>query len=317
MNIYHFLKRPIDKTRKAVRYALVAIVLFFLTVSSACFGQELNCIVSINATQIQTSDRGIFKDMKTSIEQFMNGRKWTNDTYKNHEKINCSLLLTITKMPSIGSFTASVQVQSARPVYNTNYSTLVLNFADRDWEFEYIESLPLEYNDNTYTSNLTSMLAFYAYVILGFDYDTFSELGGTPYFQKALAVVNNAQQSNRPGWQQLGSNRNRYWLIENINNPQMQDLRKAIYSYHRLGLDVYDKNPDQSRQTILQGLKDIKKVRDINPNAILLISFMDAKSKEIANIFSEGNIQVRREAYDLITTIDPTNNNLYSKIIEN
>ncbi len=279
--------------------------------------QELNCTVTINATQVQTSDRGIFKDMKIAFEQFMNGRKWTNDPYKNYEKINCNVLITITKMPAIGSFSATVQVQSARPIYNTNYSTLVLNFADRDWEFEYIESLPLEYNDNTYTVNLTSMLAFYAYVIIGMDYDSFSELGGTPFFQKALMVVNNAQQANRPGWQQLGSNRNRYWLIENLNNPQLQEIRKGMYTYHRLGLDTFSKDADQSRTVILGCLKDIKKTRDINPNSILIVSFMDAKSKELANVFSEGNIQVRREAFDVITTIDPTNNSLYEKILRN
>lgn len=292
-------------------------LVIILIVPFSLRAQELNCIVNINAGQIQTSDRGIFKDMKTGIEQFMNSRKWTNDAYKNHEKINCSLLLTITRMPSIGSFTASVQVQSARPVFNTNYSSLVFNFADRDWEFEYIESLPLEYNDNTYTSNLTSLLAFYAYLIIGFDYDTFSELGGSLYFQKALQVVNNAQQSNRPGWQALGSNRNRYWIMENLNNPQMVDVRKALYSYHRLAMDTYGKDPEQSRQIILKCLKDIKKVRDINPNAILVITFFDAKGRELGNIFSEGNIQVRREAYDVITTIDPSNRASYEKILQN
>ena len=279
------------------------------------FGQELNCTVSINSTQIQTTDRNVFKDMKIAMEQFMNSRKWTNDTYKNYEKINCNLLLTITKMPAIGSFNASVQIRSARPVFNTNYTTQLFNFADRDWEFEYIESQPLEFNDNTYTNNLTSILAFYAYVIIGLDYDSFSELGGTPYFQKALNVVNNSQQANRPGWQSQGSNRNRYWLQENLNNPQMVDLRKAIYSYHRQAMDDFAKNPDQARETILKGLKDIKKVRDINPNAILVISFFDAKSKELANIFSTGNIQIRRQAYDIITVIDPSNT-IYEKIIK-
>jgi hypothetical protein len=286
----------------------------------ACFAinaQELNCTVTINSTQIQTSDRGIFRDMKNSIEQFMNTRKWTNDAFKNHEKINCNMLITITKMPSIGSFAASVQVQSARPVYNSNYSSLVFNFADREWEFEYIESLPMEFNDNTFSTNLTSMLAFYAYMILGIDYDTFSELGGTPYFQKAQQVVNNAQQANRPGWQALGSNRNRYWISENYINGQMVDLRKALYSYHRLALDAFDKDPDKSREIILKGLKDIKKIRDINPNAIIVISFFDAKGKELANIFSTGNIQIRREAYDIITSIDPSNRSSYEKIIQN
>lgn len=283
----------------------------------ALVAQELNCSVTINSTQVQTSDRGIFRDMELAIEQFMNGRKWSNDAFKNHEKINCNILLTITKMPSIGTFTASVQVQSARPVYNTNYSSLVFNFADRDWEFEYIESLPLEYNDNTYTSNLTSMLALYAYLILGIDYDTFSELGGTPFFQRAQIVVNNAQQANRPGWQALGSNRNRYWITENFNNGQMVEVRKALYSYHRLALDTFEQDPDKSREIILRALREIRKVREVNPNAILVISFFDAKSKELANIFSTGNLQVRREAYDIVTTIDPSNRTNYERIVQN
>jgi hypothetical protein len=290
---------------------------FFLLIGFNVSAQELKCNVTINATQIQTSDRGIFKDMKNAIEQFMNTRKWTNDVYKSYERIDCNLLMTISKMPAIGSFTASVTVQAARPVFNSNYSSLIFNFADRDWEFEYIESMQMEYNDNNYTSNLTSMLALYAYLIIGADNDTFSELGGTPYFQKALNVVNNAQQANRPGWQSIGSNRNRYWLVENFNNPQMVDIRKAMYSYHRLALDNYAQDPDKSRTTILKGLKDIKKIRDINPAAILLISFLDAKGKELANIFSEGNIQARREAYDIITAIDPSNRNAYQKIIQN
>lgn len=294
-------------------------ILFILIASLPFTGftQELKCAVTINASQIQTSDAGIFKDLENAIEQFMNGRKWTSDTYKNHEKINCNFLITISKMPSIGSFSASVQVQSARPVFNSNYSSLLFNFADRDWEFEYIESLPLEYNDNTFSSNLTSMLALYAYLIIGQDYDSFSELAGSPYYQRAQSVVNNAQQSNLPGWQAIGSNRSRYWIVENLNNPQMVDLRKAIYTYHRQGLDTFEANPDQSREIILNGLKDIKKVRDVNPNAILVVSFFDAKGKEIANIFSDGNIQVRRQAYDIITAIDPSNRSNYEKIIQN
>jgi hypothetical protein len=293
------------------------LLIVFSFVCSAGFAQELNCTVTINATKIPTSDRGIFKEMKNSIEQFMNGRKWTNDNFKSYEKINCNLLITIIKNPSVGNFAASVQIRSSRPVFNTNYSSLIFNFADRDWEFQYVESVQLEYNDNSYSSNLTSMLAVYAYLIIGVDYDSFSELGGTTYFQKALNVVNNAQQSNTPGWQSLGSNRNRYWIVENYNNPQMQDIRKTIYAYHRLALDTFDKTPDKSRELILKGLRDIKKVRDINPQSILVISFFDAKVKELANVFSEGSVQVRREAYDIITSIDPSNRSSYEKIIPN
>lgn len=293
-------------------------VVILVLVSFQTFSQELNAIVTINVgPKIQTTDRTVFRDMKNALQQFLNTRKWTNDAFQAHEKINCSLLININQMPSIGIFSASVQVQSARPVFNSNYTSLLLNFADRDWEFEYIESQPLEYNDNTYTNNLTSMLAFYAYIIIGMDYDSFGELGGTPYFQKALAVVNNAQSSNRPGWQAIGSTRNRYWLVENLINPQMTDVRKSLYSYHRLGLDTFEKTPDKSREIILKGLRDVKKARDVNPNAILVISFFDAKSKELANIFSDGALPVRREAYDLIVSIDPSNRSSYDKIIKN
>ena len=292
------------------------IILLLVFQINALYSQELNFKVIVNADQIQTTDRGVFQDMERSFANFLNTRKWTADSYKNYEKINATLFLNITKMPSIGNFTANAQITVARPVYGTNYETVLLNFADREWEFEYIESLPLEYNDNTYISNLTSMLAFYAYIVLGMDYDSFSDLGGTPYFQKALIVVNNAQSSNRPGWQALGSNRNRYALIENLNNPQMIELRKNTYRYHRQALDTFDKTPDQSRQIVLDVLKNVKSVWTIYPNSIFVISFFDAKAPELVNIFSEGNLQVRREAYDILTSIDPKRN-IYQKIISN
>jgi hypothetical protein len=299
---------------KRSMHKITAIIILVLAAFSSR-AQELEFIVSVNSSQVQTSDQSVFKDMKNSIEQFFNGRKWTTDIYKNHERIKASMLITITKMPDIGSFTASVQVQSARPIFNSNYSSLLFNFADRDWEFEYVESQPLEFNDNTYTTNLTAMLALYAYLVIGLDYDSFSELGGTPYFTKAWNIVNNAQQANRAGWSAAGSSRNRYWIAENLNNPQMLDLRKAIYAYHRLAMDTFEKTPDQSREIILKALQSIKKVRDVNPNAILVISFFDAKSKELTNIFSQGNIQVRRQVYDILVTIDPSNR-AYDKIVQ-
>lgn len=293
------------------------VTLLILTCSAtALLGQELNFKVVVNAEQVQTTDRAIFKDMERAFANFLNTRKWTSDSYKNYEKINGTLFLNITKMPSIGNFAANAQITSARPVYNSNYESVLLNFADREWEFEYTESLPLEYNDNTYISNLTSMLAFYAYIVLGMDYDSFGELGGTPYFQKALTVVNNAQPSNRPGWQALGSNRNRYALIENLNNPQMVELRKNTYRYHRLALDTFDKTPDQSRTIVLDVLKHLKTVWSTYPNAILVVSFFDTKANELVNIFSDGSLSVRREAYDILNSIDPKRN-IYQKIISN
>lgn len=284
--------------------------------SAVAYAQELNFKVTVNAEQIQTTDQAVFKDMERAFANFLNTRKWTQDSYKPHEKINCTLFLNIKEMPSIGNFSANAQITAARPVYNSNYETMLFNFADREWEFTYVESLPLEFNDNSYIANLTSMLAFYAYVILAMDYDSFGELGGNPYVQKALMVVNNAQSSNQAGWTALGNTRNRYALIENLNNPQMVDLRKATYKYHRLALDTFEKTPDQSREVVLSVLKDFKKLWTIYPNAIFVISFFDAKATELTNMFSEGNLQVRRETYDILMSIDPKRN-IYQKIIAN
>jgi hypothetical protein len=292
------------------------LLVVFLCFSTPLIAQELNCKVTVNGDRVPSSDRTVLRDMERAFANFINTRKWTNDTYQIHEKINCTLFINISEMPSIGNFQASVQVAAARPIYNSNYESVLLNFADRDWDFEYVESLPLEYNDNTYISNLTSMLAFYAYVILGMDYDSFSPMGGNPYFQKALIVVTNAQQAGRAGWQALGSNRNRYSLIEALNNPQMAEMRKGTYTYHRLAMDNFEKTPDQSRDQVLEVLRSVQKAWRINPNSILVISFFDTKSNELVNIFSEGNIQVRREAYDILSAVDPKRD-IYRKIISN
>lgn len=279
-----------------------------------CLAQELNCKVTVNADQIQTSDRSVFKDMERSLAAFLNSRKWTNEIYKTYEKINCSIFLNISQMPSIGTFKANAQITAARPIFNTNYETVLFNFADREFEFEYIESQPMEYNDNTYINNLTSMLAFYAYAILAVDYDSFSEMGGTPYVQKMLQVVNNAQSSSHPGWVALGTNRSRFVLMDNMNNAQMADLRKASYKYHRLAMDSFDKNPEQGRDQILEVLRTVKKVWTINPTAVLIISFFDAKSNELTNIFSGASLNDKKEAYDILTSLDPKRT-VYQKII--
>ena len=293
-------------------------LIFFLLIGSlpVC-AQELNCNVTVNADRVQTTERGIFKDMEKSFSQFMSTTKWTRDSYQPFERIHCNLNITIEQMPSIGSFQATVHIQSARPVYNTNYETLLLNFADRDWQFEYTESQPLEYTDNVYASNLVSMLSYYAYVILGMDYDSFGKLSGDPMFNKALNIVNLAQPSNRAGWQAFDSNRNRYWLIENLTNQQMSPVREGMYEYHRLALDKFHDDPDAARQKILDVLKNIQKVNDLRPNSILIIAFFDAKSDELLNIFSQGNIQVRRQAYEIITRIDPTKSDRFKTILQN
>ena len=279
--------------------------------------QELACQVIVNADQVQSTERSIFREMETTFAQFMNDTKWTNEVYQVYERIHCNLNITISSMPSIGVFSANVQVQSVRPIFDTNYETIVLNFADRNFDFQYTESMPLEYAENTFNNNLVSMLSFYAYLIIGLDHDTFSKLGGNEYFNKALNIANLAQQSESSGWQPFDSNRNRYWLIENLTNSQLQGIREGLYNYHRMALDRFISDPDDARVQILGMLKEIEAVKDLYTNSILIISFFDAKTNELINIFKEGNIQVRRDAYNILTKVDPTKTERYKEIIQN
>ncbi len=290
--------------------------LALLFITSVSFSQELNCRVIVNAQQVQTTERAVFAEMETEFAQFLNTTKWTNDSFEEEEVISCNLVITISEMPSIGVFRASVQVLSSRPVYGSSYESVILNFADRDWDFEYVQSQPLRFNENTFTSNITSMLAYYAYMIIGFDYDTFSELGGTPHFENAFKIVNNAQQTNYTGWQQFNSVRNRYWLVENLQNPQLEPIRKALYNYHRNALDIITDDRQKAEKTILEALSGIQRANRARPRSILTISFMDAKSGELQQLFSESNLATRRQAYNLLSNIDPSRTDEYKSLIE-
>jgi hypothetical protein len=281
--------------------------------------QELNCQVVVDDQRAQTSDRQVFRDMEQAFTRFMNERKWTNDTYAPEERIDCNMAITIENMPSIGFYNATVQIQSSRPIYNTDYATIVLNFADRNWQFQYIESTPLDFGDNVYISNLTSMLAFYAYVIIGLDKDTFAEFGGEEEFKKVLDIVNLAQQATGNGWQAFQSNRNRYWLSENLVNQNLRPIRKGLYTYHRLALDGFEKNDkqDEARKLILGVLKDIQQADRSIPNSILKISFFDAKRDELVRVFESADPAIRRDAYNLLVNLDPSNTETYQGMVGN
>ena len=292
------------------------ILILGLFAFNGSFSQELNCKVVIDHRQITISDPSVFDDMETDIAEFLNNQKWTNDDFQDEERINCNFLITISSMPSIGIFEASVQVLSSRPIYGTEYETVLLNFADRDWSFPYVQSKPIQYNESSFTDNLSSLLAYYAYMIIGMDYDSFSELGGAEFYQEAFKIVNNAQQSNYPGWQQLGNNRNRYWLIENLQNTSLRPIRTAMYSYHRLGLDIFREEPDEARNVIAKALQTIQLANRARPRSILTISFMDAKATELANIYSSGSPTVRKKAYNILTSIDPSKTDIFKPMIE-
>lgn len=292
--------------------------LFLLILCGGVNAQELAFTVNINADVVQTTERGIFDEMKVSFERFLNDTKWTQDRFKQEERIKGTIQLTIQDQPSIGRFTANAQIQIIRPVYGTTYETLLLNFADRDWDFQYTPSQPILFNENNFSSNLSSLLSFYAYIALGLDYDSFSELGGESYYETALTIVNNAQNSGRTGWGQFQSRRNRYWLIENLKiNNQYQPIREAIYKYHRLGLDAFQQNPEESREHFYETILALQDVNRIIPNSILVIAFLDAKGDEITNIFSQGPMDLRKDVYNELLKLDPTRRTKYQKIVQN
>lgn len=301
----------------SLRFSSV-LILLLLSIQVKPVAQELDFTVSINADVVQTTERAIFDEMRTAFQRFFNDTQWGDDRFRNNEKIKGNLVLTIQDQPSIGRFTANAQIQLIRPVHGSSYETILLNFADRDWEFQYTQSQPLQFNENNFSGNLTSLLAFYAYVSLGIDYDTFSPLGGTQFYDKALLIVNNAQNSGSTGWGQFQNRRNRYWLIENLKiNSQYEPVRRALYKYHLQALDKFQQTPDESRTIILESLKEIQSVNRILPNSILIIAFLDAKNDEIINLFSKGKMDVRRSVYNELLKLDPTRRSKYQKIVQN
>lgn len=291
---------------------LLSIIVCFTASLNA---QELNCQVVINTQQIQGTDKRVFDMMKTQILDFMNNRKWTTETFGNVERIDCNILINITDRPSTEEFNATFQIQTRRPVYESAYNSILLNYLDNDMHFRYVEGQQLNYSETTYLSNLTSILAFYANFIIGLDYDTFSLNGGTPYFQKALAIANNAQGSDENGWKAFdGGGRNRYVMINNMLDAPFIPLRECMYTYHRKGLDVMFENSVAGRAVILESIVSLTKVHNIKPLSFSLQLFFNAKSDEIINIFTSAKPEEKSKLMDVLGSIDPSHSNAYQKI---
>ncbi len=280
--------------------------------------QELNFTVTINSERSNLQNTDIFNQMKASFEQFLNGRSWTTDEFRPEERIKGNLLITINEATTVGSFSATVQVQTVRPVYGTNYESLLFNFADRTWNFEFIESQPLEFNRFTFLNNISSLLAYYANIALGLDYDSFQNKGGDPFFAVANDIVNNAQQSGRAGWGQSNSDRrNRFWLINDIYTSSVySSIREAYYLYHRQGLDILQIDPEKAYQNMLEAIRLVAEANKAQPNGIFTISFMDAKGDEIAQVLKNASFEIRTEAVELLLEVDPNNARKYNELLK-
>ena len=250
--------------------------------------QELNCTITVNSDQVSQTSQQVFKTLERSLNEFVNKTRWTDRVTQENERINCRMFITVTNFQN-SRFQASIQLQSSRPVYNTSYETPVFNYQDGQFNFEYIEFQPLVYNENNFESNLIGVIAYYAYIILGLDADTFQLEGGTEYFKRAQGIVTQAQGTSFAGWSQTSSNnRNRFQLVDDLLSNTFREYRIALYNYHRKGLDVMADNNSTGKQIIAGSMRLFETLNQRRPNAFLIQTFFDAKSEEIQNIFSDG-----------------------------
>jgi hypothetical protein len=279
-----------------------------LTCLSYCaLAQDLNARVSVVAPKIQTTNKRVFQSLETAMKDFLNGRKWINDPILPDERLDCTFVLNVTTWDGGSTFSGELQVQSSRPVYNSSYTTTLLNTIDKDFDFTYTEGQTIDYSDQSFISNLSSLMAYYAYIIAGFDYDSFSKLGGTPYFSLAQKVVINAQTSSYKGWKAFDNNINRYWLAENLLNNAYAPLRSVIYDYYRNGLDVMADNAGKGRKAIFNLLPVLAETDRQRLGSMLPLLFFTAKSDELVSIFSGSDPQERLQAMNSLTQTDPGN----------
>lgn len=301
-----------------LRKSVLFIILPLMFVNGHVIAQELNCSVQISAQRIQGSNRQVFQTMQKAIYEFMNNTVWTNHVYSYSERIDCNILINLTEQLSADEFRGTIQVMSRRPVYNTTYNTTMLNFVDNNFQFRYVEFQPLELDPNSHRSNLTAVLGYYAYLILGFDYDSFSPLGGTEMFEMCERIVSNAQNAPEPGWKPYdGSrNRNRYWLINNILNREYSNVRSFIYSYHIDGLDHLESNITEARTQMVETIRLLQDVYRKRPDPFMyyLTIIMEAKKEELINIFSEAFPEEKSRVVQILSEIDPANKSDYEKI---
>jgi hypothetical protein len=297
------------------KYYLIILLIFTPLI---LVGQELNCNIQISAQRIQGSNRQVFESMQKDLYEFMNNTVWTNHVFSYAERIDCNILINLTDQLSADEFKGTIQIQLSRPVFNTTYKSTMLNFIDNSFQFRYVEFQPLEFDPTTYRSSLVSVLAYYSYMILGFDYDSFSPLGGTEFYQMAEKIVTSAQNAPEPGWKPYdGSrNRNRYWLVKNALDKEYEGVRQFLYDYDINGLDKMESTIAEARTSMVESLKLIQDVYRKKPDPFMYLVqvVMDAKSDEFINIFSGAFPEEKSRVVQILTEIDPANKAKYEKI---
>jgi len=293
----------------------VLLSLYLLFVIAFVQAQELNCTVQINSDQVQGTNKSVFNTLKKSITEFVNNRKWTEMTYANSERIECTMNIIVKKV-DVDVFTTEIQIQSRRTIYNTTYYSPLFNFKDNSFSFNYKEFDQLEMNENTITSNLTAVIAYYAYIIIGYDMDSYTRLGGTPAFQAAESIVNAAQGADLAGWKAFESTRNRYALVNNLMDEAFKKYRNFFYEYHRLGMDEMTTNATNARARIAAGLPLLREANRARPSAIIISSFLDAKNDELINIFTKASTKEKTDFVQVLSDVNPTQSTRYESVLK-
>lgn len=298
--------------KKCLVYSLLALA----TLAQA---QELNCNVVINHDQVQGTNTQIFTTLEQSIKEFINNQRWTDMTVAEKERIECSLMIVVSSVTTDGIFSATMQVQSKRPVYNTTYQSTLINLQDNNCTFTYQEFDRIEFQPTQFTSNLASLLAYYCYYIIGMDADSYAKMGGTPYFQQCENIVQQAQSASISaaevdGWKAFSSTKNRYAMINQIMDQAFHPFREYIYTYHRLGLDIMSENVANGRARIAADINILQEANRARPATSLVYTFMDAKNDELVNLFQKGTADEKKKVYDVCMAVDPTRQDQYDKI---
>lgn len=296
----------------------VSLLIPVLALCGMAAAQELKCTITVNSDKVQGSNKSMFTTLQQSMEEFVNNTKWTNLTFQDKERIECSMMLVVSAVQDniiIGELTC----QSRRPVYGSSYTTPLLNIKDNNFNFAYQESDRLDFQQAVFTTNLTALLAYYCYLILGHDMDSFSRLGGTPFFQACEDIATSAQSASLEtteavGWKAFESNRNRYALINNLMDEAFKKYREYYYEYHRLGLDEMSANVANGRARIASGITTLKEANRSRPATYVVNAFLDAKSDELINIFQGGTDAEKKSVYETLVDTDPTRQSAYDKI---
>ncbi len=294
------------------------ILLFYIILTSVCLNaQELDCRLMVNHSKLQgTTFDKLFQTFRQELTEFINNTNWTNHVYERDERIECNFSITIDEQISSDEFKGKLQITSSRPIYGTSYMSPIFNHVDNNFHFKYIEYETIEFSENTFTTNLASTIAFYVYIVLGMDYDSFGSYAGTPYFQKAERIVQNAQNAQETGWKAYESTKNRYWLVENLFNDQYSSMRDFTYTYHRQGLDQMADKPANAKTAIEQALEELKNLHKRKPGSFLMSIYTATKGDEVINIFSEAFPDEKARVYNIMKEIDPANTSKYEKIMQ-